>query len=101
MEISQYMDKRKYATKRNNAIVADRKKSGLINYVYTFTGLDEYAGIAFCHKWLEVPTEHELGETVPLLINENNLDEFWFEEAKADYGKYAIVFGALALFVFL
>ena len=36
-----------------------------------------------------------------MLINENNLEEFWFEEAKADYGKYAIVFGALALFVFL
>lgn len=79
--ISKYMDKRKYATKRINAVVADRKKSGLIYYVYTFIGLDEYAGVTFYDKSLKIMEQYKKGSTVSLYVNPENLGQFWVEKA--------------------
>lgn len=87
-------------TKRINAVITGKVKMRY-TYIYTFIGLDEYEGVAFCDKWLESPAEHEIGETVSLLINEHNPEEFWFEGAKNDYGKYAIIFGVLAIICIL
>lgn len=89
--ISKYMDKRKYATKRINAVVAYRKTSKLIGirsfhpvyyYVYIFTGLDEYEGVTFYDKSAKLEEQYRIGENVSLYINPENLGQFWVEKAK-------------------
>lgn len=89
-ENSKYLDKRKYATKRINAVVAYRKTSRLIGvrsfrpvyyYVYTFTGLDEYEGVTFYDTSLKLEEQYQIGEVVFLYINPENLGQFRVEKA--------------------
>ena len=56
-------------------------------YIYTFTGLDEYEGVIFYDKSLLLENVHAKGEKVSLLINEENVEEFWFEEENEPPGK--------------
>ena len=88
-------------TKRINVVIEEGRVSNrrdptkpvpfqsFSKYGYIFTRLDEYEGVTFDGRLLHVKTKYEKGEVVSLLINENNLKEFWFEEAD-DPGKRVI-----------
>ena len=67
-------------------------------YIYTFSGLDEYKGINFYDKSALVEKSHVVGERVSLLINEWNVEEFWFEE-EVEPGKEIIVCSLILIFV--
>ena len=83
-EITRNEEKKRRMTKRINAVITYRERKDVgysqYRYIYTFTGLDEYEGVTFYDKSLLLTTVHVKGETVTLLINEHNLEEFWFEE---------------------
>lgn len=96
-------------TKRINVVISDRWAPSLYGdtisykYRYTFKGRDEYEGVTFDDMSLKVKKKYEIGETVSLLINTDNLKEFWFEEAdeaKELAVRLWLVFAA-SLFLFL
>ena len=96
-----YKKIKRHMTKRINVMIIGRLQMRR-NYIYWFTGLDEYKGVIFHDAGLEVRTRHEKGEIVSLLINEYNLEEFWFEEASSiDHGKGAIGLGVVTFFCIL
>lgn len=93
-----YKKIKRHMTKRINVVITS-KVHMRCSYIYTFTGLDEYKGVTFHDAGLEVGYSHEIGEVVTLLINEYNLDKFWFEEAESiSHGRGAII-GGIAIFL--
>lgn len=97
---SKYKIIKRHVTKRIDVVITGRVKLHR-SYTYSFLGLNEYEGVAFYDWWIRVQIEHEIGETVSLLINENNVEEFWFEEAIDYYRKDAIVLGVGMIMIFL
>lgn len=95
-----YKKIKRHLTKRINAVIIGSAKWGRY-YIYCYSGLDEYDGIIFYDRCLEVRTEYEEGTIVSLLINEYNLEEFWFEEARQSHSKYAVALGGNDIVCFL
>ena len=105
-EITRNEEKKRRMTKRINAVITYRERKDVGHsqycYIYTFTGLDEYEGVTFYDESLLLTNVHVKGEIVTLLINEHNLEEFWFEEAeRISYRKNAIVAWAIIFLVFV
>lgn len=89
--VSKFEEKKRHMTKRINVVIMKREKKAINfskdRYIYTFTGLDEYEGVIFYDKSLLLENVHAKGEKVSLLINEENVEEFWFEEENEPPGK--------------
>lgn len=49
-------------------------------YVYTFSGLDEYAGVTFYNRSARIRCEYMEDAEVELYVNPDRTREFWFEE---------------------
>lgn len=102
----QYKNMKRRMTKRINVVIANRWAPGQYSddglsehrYRYIFKGRDEYDGVTFEGSSLRIKKKHEEGEIVSLLVNEYNLEEFWFEEAD-EPGKLAS--GLWIIFVLL
>lgn len=101
-EITRNKEKKQRMTKRINVVITHRERKYIghsqYRYIYTFTGLDEYEGVTFYDESLLLMKVHVKGETVPLLINEYNLKEFWFEE-KAELGQELLLIPIIAIFL--
>ena len=108
--IARYEGKKQHMTKRINAVITNRERKKLdkslygtivrgdeYRYLYTFTGLEEYEGMIFYDKSLWLKKVHVKGEKVTLLINENDMEEFWFEEEE-EPGKGAVI-GSVVIIV--
>ncbi len=101
-EITRNKEKKQRMTKRINVVITHRERKYIghsqYRYIYTFTGLDEYEGVTFYDESLLLMKVHVKGEIVPLLINEYNLKEFWFEE-KAELGQELLLIPIIAIFL--
>ena len=101
-EDSSIYEKRLHMTKRIDVTIMQKEIIELkwhhCCYIYTFSGLDEYKGINFYDKSALVEKSHVVGERVSLLINEWNVEEFWFEE-EVEPGKEIIVCSLILIFV--
>lgn len=100
-KVFKYKKMKMRMTKRINAVITERVEPGrrlsgsddygpFYRYNYIFAGMDEYEGVIFHDRSYQVKKRYEVGETVSLLINEYNLEEFWFEEAD-EPGKEAVI----------
>lgn len=69
--------------------------------VYRFAGRGEYEGITFYDPWLRTRPRHEKGTVVPLLINEYNLKEFYFEEVNERVYRNSAIFSWIVTFLVL
>lgn len=101
-KIALYKEKILHMTKRIDVTIMQKEiieiKWHHCCYIYTFSGLDEYKGINFYDKLALVEKSHVVGERVSLLINEWNVEEFWFEE-EVELGKEIIVCSLILIFV--
>ena len=109
--IARYEGKKQRMTKRINAVITNKERKRMdkslygtvvknddkYRYLYTFTGLEEYEGMIFYDKSLWLKKVHVKGEKVTLLINENDMEEFWFEEEE-EPGKGAVI-GSVVIIV--
>lgn len=101
IKVCRHKSMKMHMTKRINAVISDRWEPSLYanaisyKYIYTFKGLDEYEGVTFDDRSIKVKKKHEIGENVSLLINANNLEEFWFEEADDPWKKASALWSFL------
>ena len=102
--IARNKEKKQRMTKRVNVVITNRERKCVGHsqycYIYTFTGMGEYEGVTFYDESLLIAKVHVKGETVPLLINEDNLKEFWFEE-KAELGREILLIPIIVIFLSL
>lgn len=100
-EIARNKEKKQRMTKRVNVVITNRERKCVGHsqycYIYTFTGMGEYEGVTFYDESLLIAKVYVKGETVPLLINEYNLKEFWFEE-KAELDPEILIIPFLVIF---
>ena len=103
-EITRNEEKKRHMTKRINAVISYRERKDVgrspYRYIYTFTGLDEYDGIIFYDESFLLTNVHVKGKIVTLLINEHNLEEFWFEE-KLELDKVILLLPILVIIISL
>lgn len=103
-KIARYEEKKQHMTKRIDVVIAKKERIELkwhhYRYIYTFSGLDEYKGISFYDKSALVEKSHIEGERVSLLINERNVEEFWFEE-EVEPDKEVLILAIVVIFLSL